>query len=801
MKIRINISLFLISFSVFLYQVCLLRLLSIADFYHFAFLIVSVALLGFGISGSFLYFFINRVKEPRLIYLIFSLGYSFSVIISFLVINLIPFDSFKIAWELKQLFYLFIYYIFLIAPFFFGGSFIGYVFFDEQRPSITYFFNLIGSAAGAIAFLFLLPLIDKTGVIILSSLLGTVSVFLLLSKKYAKIFLSVTVVFLVLVSLLRIFLPGIWDIKISPYKSLAVALRYPSSELIYSEEDSSSRLDIIESENIKSAAGISLKYQGIPPPQMGLTVDADNLSPITSYSENGLGFLDFMPQSLFYIKGKEYEDILVIEPGGGLDLLAAEYFTDADVYAVQDNTLLKEALEEKFSEYSGGIYNRVSVIDASIRNYSNTTENSFDLIVMCLNESFHPISSGAYSLNENYIYTKDCFSDLIDIAKGSGIIAITRWLQFPPSENLKILSTLLESLEENDIKNIPDKIFAYRSWSTFTTLFKKDGFIKEEIEKLRDKAAELNYDVVYYDGISQEEVNRFNKLDKPYYYEYYKNIIEASQQERIAFYSDYYFNIGPVTDDKPYFYNFFKFRQVPDILKYFGKSTQPFGGGGYLILIAAILISIILSLFLILLPLRIKKISLSLKGNYPYIFYFLAIGLGFFFIELPFIQKFILILGKPSYSLSLILFSILLFAGIGSFITNRFKVNLYWIVVSLVLYVALFLIGFRYLSDFLLSRQLWQRFIYTVLLIMPAGFLMGIPFPLGLSIVKAQRPEIIPWLWAINGCASVVGSISAVIISLHLGYLVVIGLSALLYLASMLSFKFFRHPLDISSDK
>ncbi len=794
MKKKVNVSLFLISFSVFLYQVCLLRILSISDFYHFAFLIVSVALLGFGISGSFLYFFINKISDPRVCYMIFSAGFSVSIILSFLVINLVPFDSFKIAWELKQLFYLFIYYLFLIAPFFFGGCFIGYVFYNLEKPSLTYFFNLIGSAAGALAFLALLPVTGKTGVILLASILGIVSLIILTSKAYAKIFVSLSAVFVIVVLILCIFSPQIWDIRISPYKSLAAVLRYPDSELVYSSENSSAKIDIVKSENIKSAPGISLKYQDVPPTQLGLTVDADNLSPMTRYSKEKLDFLNFLPQSLFFSLKRDYKNILIVEPGGGLDVLASEYLVDANIYVVQNNVLITEALKGDFSSYTGNIYNRknVTIINDSIRNFSKITDKKFDLIILSLSDSYHPISSGAYSLNENYLYTKESLADLIKITDSKGIVAVTRWVQFPPSENLKILSTFIESIEDTGIKDITDKIFAFRSWSTFTTMFSKTSFSSKEADTLKQKTGSLNYDLVYYEGMKIEEANKYNKLDEPYFHKYFKKILEGNNQQRLSFYDQYYFNIKPASDNNPYFYNFFKFRQVPDIVKYFGKSTQPFGGGGYLILIAALVISIILSALLILFPLRIKNIKLELKGNYPYLIYFLSIGLGFFFIELPFIQKFILILGKPAYSLSVILFSIMLFAGIGSFVTSRYRVNINWVVLLLFGYVILFVFTFMHLSSFMLSRVLWQRFLLTVLLVMPAGFLMGMPFPLGIARAKVEKPNIVPWLWAINGCASVIGSIAAVIVSLHLGFLVVIGISGLLYISAMVAYRYFN---------
>jgi hypothetical protein len=173
------------------------------------------------------------------------------------------------------------------------------------------------------------------------------------------------------------------------------------------------------------------------------------------------------------------------------------------------------------------------------------------------------------------------------------------------------------------------------------------------------------------------------------------------------------------------------------------------------------------------------------------VIYFFCLGFGFFFIEIPFIQKFILILGKPAFALAIVLFSIMLAAGIGSYITSRFRVDIRWVVGIIVVYIIIFIFGFSYIGDFIISKVLWQRFFYSVLLILPLGFVMGMPFPLAITKVKRSRKEIIPWLWAINGCTSVVGSIAAVMISIHLGFFVVIGIAAVIYLAAMVTYRHF----------
>jgi len=795
MRNKINISLFLISFSIFLYQVCLLRILSISDYYHFAFLIVSTALLGFGISGSFLYFFINKFKDQNFILLLFSFCFSVSVVVSFISINLIPFDSFKIAWEPRQIFYLAAYYLFLLFPFFFGGSFICYIFFVQEKPGITYFYNLMGSASGALLAIFIIPFISERGVILASTAVGLAATFILINKKYFKVFLISCVIFLIFLAFVLLCFPQTLDIRMSPYKSLSTVLRYPDSKVIYTSENSYSVVNVIESSSIKSATGISLKYKEVPPEQLGLTIDGDNLSAITNVEDevSKLKFIEYLPISLLFTVKQYPENVLVAEPGGGMDVLSSYYLDSQNIYVVESNSLVADVLEKDFAEFSGNIYNkdRIRVFETSSRNFAKVTDEKFDLIIVSLSDSFHPISSGAYSLNENYLYTKESFEDLINILKNDGVMAVTRWVQFPPSENLKILSTLIDGCGKSGTEEISRSIFAFRSWSTLTTLFKKDEFSVQEIDNLKAKAEELNFDIVYYSNISEEEVNIYNRLEKPYFYNFYKEILENGDNTRKEFYESYYFNISPAVDDKPYFFNFFKFVQVPDIMKYFGKSTQPFGGGGYLILIAALIISIVLSIFLILFPLRIKKININIKRDFKFLVYFFALGTGYFFIELPFIQKFILILGEPAYSLSIILFSLMLSAGLGSYLSSRLKFfNLNLVIIVLVAYIAVFVGVFPFVSDFIISKVLWQRFFYTALLIMPAGFFMGIPFPTGISKAKEKRREIIPWLWAINGCSSVVGSIAAVIISIHFGFSIAIGIAALLYILALISYRY-----------
>ncbi|MBM3705234.1 MAG: hypothetical protein FJW66_01780 [Actinobacteria bacterium] len=872
-----------------------MRIISVSDYYHFAFLVVSIALLGFGISGSFLYFFKEKIKSRSANLVIFGAAFAISLYLSFMLINLIPFDSFRIAWELRQVFFLAAYYFFLVLPFFFGGLYIGYIFYDMEKPGITYFYNLAGSATGSMFFLFFAGPAGKTGLVFISIGMAAVAAFLVAEKKKQFIILSIIfLIFFLQVAGIFYYCPELFETRMSPYKSLPTLLRIPQSKIIFSKENNYTRVDMIESPSIRSFPGLSLKYDGKLPIQLGITVDGDNLSPITEAAKDGTGslsFFNYMPLAVVFAAaeyntvaakntdadkntgtgedtgmgessnaedktGGDAGNILVIEPGGGMDVLGFLYFADTQgsatdsqnkvsnsqykttdtqykiseshyetsgsnyktsnspqytsdskykildseykIYVIQSNDLVsgilegKNGLESISEDYAPALGDNedVRIIRETSRSFIKRSlmknpDLKFDIILVSLSDSFHPVSSGAYSLNENYIYTVESFEELIKSLSNDGILAINRWIQVPPSEGLKIVSALAESLDRLGIGNEGGRIFAFRSWSTITVLFKNDGFEQDEIVFLKNRLKDLNFDLVYCLGAEEAETNLFNQLATTDYFRYFKEILESDSSSRNELYQDYYFNIAPPTDNKPYFFDFFKPVQIPDIFKHFGKSTQPFGGGGYIVLFAALLISIILSVVFILVPLKFRrKTGLNIKKDFKYLVYFFTLGIGFFFIELPFIQKFIMILGKPSYSLAIVLFALMLSAGLGSYTGNKLRIKLWLPFLIIVLYIAAFVFLFVYIEDFIMAGQIIVRIFYTVLFIFPLGFFMGMPFPAGIEKAGLGRKEIIPWLWGINGCASVIGSISAVILSIHFGFLFVMGISALCYIAA-----------------
>ena len=263
-----------------------------------------------------------------------------------------------------------------------------------------------------------------------------------------------------------------------------------------------------------------------------------------------------------------------------------------------------------------------------------------------------------------------------------------------------------------------------------------------------------------------------------------------SSEDRKSLYQDYLFDITPVNDEKPFFYHFYRLDKTVSIYESMGKKWQPFVEGAYLVPVVFVQ-ALVLSVVFILMPLlRFKRLG-TMSGRWRLLAYFLFLGLGYMFIEIVFIQKFILFLGHPVYAVSTVLFSLLTFSGLGSFFSGRLK---YWLKKPLIFILLLicaatvvYTVSLPILLHELLGQDLIVRLLIAALTISPIAFLMGMPFPLGISLTNERYPALIPWTWAVNGCASVLGSILTVIIALSTGFSMVLLLGGVTYLAAFVA--------------
>ncbi len=774
---RVHWGLFVLSAAALAFEINLTRLFSVAQFYHFAFMIVSLALLGFGASGSALALFPNwgrRRPERALAWL--GLGFGLSAVGSYALINLLPFDSFRIAWDRRQVGVLVLHYLALATPFFCSGAAVGLLL--SARPAQagrTYFVNLLGSATGALLALALPGWVGGEGVVLVSAGLGAGSALALVGIDLQRL-PRLRQGLLPLVSLLLVVgclaglisLPPFMRLHLSPYKDLSHALLLPDAEILWQRWNAFSRVTLLQSSAIRSLPGLSYRYPGPLPPQRGLTVDGDDLSAIVQgVGEPDLAFSDYMPGGLAY-RLRPGASALLLESHGGLDLVVARAQGATEVVAVAPNSLVVAAAD--------AIYNLpgVQLRTETGRSYSRRAGQRFDVVTLSLNTPYRPVRSGAYSLAENYAYTVEAFGDYLSRLAPGGIFQATRWLQTPPSEETRLFALGLTALEGQGVDPAEGLLF-FRGYNTATLLVKPDGFDPAELEAARAWLSERAFDLIYAPDVEPGEVNRYNKFPEPVYYQAALGLLAAP--DRGAWYEAFPFDVTPPRDDHPFFGHFFKWEQTSQVLREMGKTWQPFGGAGYFVLLALLALAAAAALAVILLPLllgRLVKGSALAGGTggrglrLATLAYFGLIGLGFLFVEIPLFQRFILFLGQPVYGLTAVLFALLFFSGLGSRASGRLPHR--GGLLALIGLVLVYPLLLPRLFDLFLGWPLPGRLLVALLALGPLGFLLGLPLPLGVGLLERRAPGLIPWAWGVNGAASVISSVGAALLALSWGF-------------------------------
>lgn len=792
----------LISAATLMFELTLTRLFAVAEWYHFAFLSVSVALLGYASSGTILALLPLHSRER----FVPTLGVAFPIGItaSYLVLNTVPFDSYQLAWDPRQIAYLLIYYLSLTIPFAFSGLIVAhYLALEPARSNRIYAANLGGSALGGLALFVALPSLGE-GTVMATAGIGALGAALMLRSSHPasavprRVSSWIALVLTVLCAGLLWGRPQWMRLRLSPYKGLSYALQIPGAHLGYERWNVYSRVDVVESERIHSAPGLSLRYQGKLPPQYGLLVDGSDLSPITRRtSVQDTAFLDYLPSSLPY-QLRSQPSALILQPRGGMDVAVALHLGARRVVVVEDNPLIIHVVSETYSAFVGGLYQdpRVRVVAEDPRSTLQRENECYDLIQISLADTYHPLSSGSYSLTENHLYTVEAIIHALRRLAPQGLLVMTRWFQEQPSETLRAAALIVTALEQQGIREPGRHLLAFRTWSTLTLLASPQPFSAADIATLRLYCDRLGYDLVYHPGLRREEANRYNLLPQPADYERFVELLSST--DRRAFYDTQRYDVSPSSDDRPFFSHFFRWRQVPEIIARLGATWQPFGGSGFLLILALLAIAIVVAGILVLLPL------VWLRGGMrppPYggvfyrgraLTYFAALGLGYLFVEMPLMQQFILYLGQPARSFIVVLSALLLASGIGSILAPR--VRLEWALPALVAAILLYPILLTNLFQATLHLALAARITVAILCLLPLGILLGIPFAGGLRRVEELVPGTIPWVWAINGSASVISSILAVVLALSWGYRLVLAIAAACYLIATLDLLFGLRP-------
>lgn len=785
--------LFLAATATLTYEITLTRVFSLAQGYHFAFLSISVALLGAGASGSLLALRPNWHRHPHSL-TVWATGLAGALAGSHLLIITLPFDTYRLTLEHVQWAYLLLYYLALVVPFLAGGMVMALALarWPEHTPAL-YGTNMTGAAAGCVATLGLLPLLGGEGTIWAAVLLAWGAVGLLYQAGTDHVRAPTALAYLagmgVFVGIL-VARPPALELRLSPYKALSYALRYPDAQHRYQAWNTFARIDVVQSTAIRSAPGLSLTSPFLPPAQMGLTVDGDNLSPITD-GDGDLSFLDYRPTALAYTL-RPGAHTLILAPRGGLEVLQAQRGRAASITVVEPNPLIVHAVRDEFAAFSRGLYANpgVTVRTEGTRSALASLPGPFDVVQIALTDGQRPVLVGSYGLGEDYALTVEAVTACLRRLQPDGLFVAQRWLQQPPSEGMRLFALTLTAGEESGWENAGAHLVAVRDWSTITVLASPEPFSHADLAAVRAFCTARHFDLAWAPDLGPGEANRYNTLPEPIYAETAARLADPPRREAAIHAAEY--DISPPTDDRPFFHHYFKWGQVPAILQTLGWTWQPFGGSGYLVLVALLALSLAASGVLIVGPLALTR-----RGNQPavrengpdrarWLAYFALLGGGYLLAEIPLMQRFILFLDQPTFAFSLVLGALLLSSGLGSLVTARIPRRA--ALVGLVLTLLAAAVGLGPAFHTLLGWPLWARLLTAALMLAPVGFLMGIPFPAGLRRATNQHRDLVPWAWAVNGCASVVSAVLATMLALEAGFTAVLLVAVLCYaLAGLLA--------------
>lgn len=791
----------LLSAAALAFEVLLTRLFSIIQWHHFSYMIISLALLGYGASGTFLALVGDRVRAR---FAGFFGGnailFGISAVAGFLTVQRLPFNAVEIPWDSGQWWYLLAQYLLLAIPFFCVANCIGLAFmrYGDQVHRI-YAFDLTGAGVGALGVVILLfvtfPLTGLwiLGVLgLLAALLGSLE-----NCWRPPRWGLVTVLGVVLLGVL---IPDRWTtVHLSQYKGLSQSLQVVGAEKVVERSSPLGLVTVVRNRQVpfRYAPGLSLSATVTPPEQLGLFSDGEALGAITRFTgeRDELAYLDYLTSALPYHL-LESPHVLVLGAGGGADVLQAIYHQAPSIEAVELNPQLVNLIRNEFADFAGGIYDRtdVGVHVGEARGFIAQSKERYDLIQVALLDAFGAASAGLFALNESYLYTVEAFQEYLEHLDSGGMLSVTRWLRLPPRDSLRLFATAVVALERVGVADPGGRLLLIRGWKTTTLVVKNGSFSEQELTALRTFCRERSFDLAYYPGMAVEEANRFNLLERPYLYE---GALAILGPEREQFFQRYKFEVTPTTDDRPYFFHFFKWRVFPELLMLHA------GGGlgqlewGYLILVATLIQALLAGVVLIILPLWLGKRRLRPAPTPPGIrwrvlAYFTAIGLGFLFLEMAFIQKFILFLSHPLYAVSVVLAAFLVFAGLGSYYSRYLeakrgrKVVLSWAVAAIIGLAITYLVALPAFFQWALPWPDPLKIVCTAVLIAPLAFSMGMPFPLGLTWVAEAASWLIPWAWAINGCASVVSAVLAILLAVQLGFSGVVGIAVVFYLGTAL---------------
>jgi hypothetical protein len=758
-------------------EVLLTRLLAIIHWHDFATMVISLALLGYGASGSVLSLVMDRVRpHADLAFAGAATLFGISAITAVAAAQAVPFNALEVIWTPRQWLWLALLYLLFAVPFFFAASCMAVALacFPAALGRI-YRFDLLGAGAGALLVVGLLSILRPDRALPLIGALGPLAAALVLARSSRRL---AALAVLTAAGLVGVSVAGWPTLRASPFKPLSQTLLIEGTKIIAERTSPIGLVDVVQSAWIpfRSAVGLSLMNRQEPAAQLGLFVDGHGPSPITAAQGDPalLAYLDATLGALPY-RLVDRPRVLLLGLGGGTDLLVALRHAASQVDVVEPDSTVADLLRGELATFAGNILDRPEVrvqVDAA-RRFAAAAASSYQLILL------DPHATGRSTLAEDFTTTVQGFAAYLSRLAPEGLLALPHPLRLPPRDSFKLVLTAIRALDRLGIKEPEGHLALLRSWDSVLLLVGRTPLGADRLGTIDRFAEELGFDVGWHPRIHRSATDRFNILGAPVYFD---GIAALVGPDRSRFVADYAFDIRPATDDRPYFLDFFRWRALPSLWSTARQGNAGLLDWGWPVQLVTLGVAVLFALVLILVPAGLTIGATAGGLMRPVAAYFLLIGFGFMFIEIATLQRVVLLLGHPVYAFAVTLAAFLIFAGLGAGTATRLErarptlagqpwgsVDL--VVIAIVLLAATVALVVPRLLETVGELSAVLRSAIVLALIAPLAFTMGMPFPLVLARLRLGAPQLLPWAWGVNGCASVIGAVLAGIVAMSFGTL------------------------------
>lgn len=889
---------FLVTCAVLLLQVTLTRVFAVMLWHHFAYMVVSLSLLGLGAAGSLLTATgageRRRAAAGKLA--AYATSFGISTAVAFLLVTRIRIDSLELWKDLSNFWGLLAIYLLCAIPFIFAGLVLASAFsWYPERAGRIYCVDLLGSAAGAVIAPAILGRVQAPAAVMIAAAIALLagSVFAFGGSSRSRILTAVGAVAGVAVAVGfaggGLGMPALsWEVPFAPHKGFpGIFFTGRKSETTLPSAVAQVDVSAPRRQPMIMGGNFGIHGQQVVPMR---AVTQDGTAPTALY-ENGAAVQSFpalgsaQAASAFVAtraRGDLPEDVLVIGVGGGIDVMMALYHGAERVTAVEINRAMVDMVTERYADYIGHLFDdpRIDLVLEDGRSYLRRTDRRFDVIQLSGVDTYTALASGAYTLSESYLYTVEAIEEMYSRLRPGGIINYSRFLLTAPRkprESVRLANLAHEALSRRGVEEPWRHVAVLQAAGWASTMIRKEPFEPAEIEALRRFADEEHFLGLVHDplrpsggpyasgeaffvrfmaanflprstgfrptrevteqlrqalvtaaagemersdellasaaaeidieGFSADQVTgalmrnrakllpgllggmaQFRDVQRTF-----ETLLRGSEAERAALIDGYPYDLRATTDDKPFFFDYFRFA---DFRRYSRNvrwiEAQDEFPVGHMVLASSLLQIAVLGLLLIVGPLLLVRRHGSATSGWPrYLVYFAALGVGYMLVEISLMQRFILFLGHPTYSLSLVLAAMLGFSGLGALASARIGVPsrraLTVLLAAIVVVVVAAAVLLGPVLEAAIGLSLGWRMLVAALLIAPAGFVLGFPFPLGVRLLERHAPVLIPWGWAVNGMLSVAASLLAVALAMAVGFSAVLLTAAAVYSVGLLA--------------